>query len=45
MGQSVPEEPPESSQEKLCTLRIRFPDGEVGQRRFLASNTLQVTTH
>lgn len=41
MSQSVPEEPPEDSEEKTCTLKIRFPGGNVEQRRFLASNLLQ----
>jgi len=42
MSLSVPDEPPEDCKEKMCTLRIRFPGGEVEQRRFLAEHSLQV---
>ncbi len=42
MTMSVPEEPPEDSSEKMCTLKIRFPGGEMEQRRFLALHTLKV---
>ena len=42
MSDCVAEEPQANSKEKLCTFRIRFPDGELQQRRFLATNTLHV---
>lgn len=38
----VPDEPSPDSEEKICTLRIRYPDGSQVQRRFLAENQLQV---
>ena len=38
----VPEEPSADSAVKLCTFRIRFPNGEQQQRKFLATHTLQV---
>ena len=43
MSENVPEEPATDSQDKMCTLRLRYPDGEVGQRRFLALHTLGVS--
>ena len=42
MRSCVPDEPPIDAGEKLCTFRIRFPDGQQQLRRFLATHTLQV---
>ena len=42
MSSCVPDEPPVDAGEKVCTFRIRFPDGQQQQRRFLATHTLQV---
>ena len=42
MSICVPDEPPADVGEKLCTFRIRFPDGQQQQRRFLATHTLHV---
>ena len=42
MSEIVPEEPADDSPDKICTLRLRYPDGQVGQRRFLACHTLRV---
>ena len=39
---NVPGEPSEDCTHKTCTLKIRFPKGEVEQRRFLATNLLRV---
>ncbi len=44
LSESVPEEPPADSEQKVCTFKLRYPDGEVVQRRFLASHTLEVCT-
>lgn len=41
MCQSVPDEPSEDCSERMCTLKIRFPHGEMQQRRFLATHTLR----
>jgi len=43
MSENVPEEPAADCVDKICTLRLRYPDGEVGQRKFLASHTLGVS--
>ena len=43
LSENVPEEPARDSHDKMCTLRLRYPDGEVGQRRFLALHTLGVS--
>ena len=42
MASVVPLEPAPDCPEKTSTLRIRLPDGSPAQRRFLASNTVQV---
>ncbi|XP_078657588.1 FAS-associated factor 1-like isoform X4 [Branchiostoma floridae x Branchiostoma belcheri] len=39
---TLPDEPPEDCTEPLINLRVRLPDGEMLQRRFLAATTLQV---
>ena len=41
----VPDEPPSDTKEKVCTLRLRYPNGSQATRRFLASHLLQVTIH
>lgn len=38
----VPDEPLPNCVENMCTLKIRYPDGSQGQRRFLAKHQLQV---
>ena len=43
MEDSVPPEPIADCGEKLCTMRIRFPDGTTEQRRFLARHRLKVS--
>lgn len=43
MEDSVPPEPIADCGEKLCTMRIRFPDGTTEQRRFLAEHRLKVS--
>ena len=42
MASVVPPEPAPDCPEKTSTLRIRLPDGSPAQRRFLATNTVQV---
>lgn len=37
---TVPDEPPEDSTARICSLRFRVPKGETITRRFLAENTL-----
>ena len=40
----VPDEPSPDCADKMCTLRIRYPDGSQVQRRFLAKHQLQVSS-
>lgn len=42
MENSIPPEPDKSCNEKISTLRIRFPDGTTDQRRFLANHTVRM---
>ncbi|XP_066299266.1 FAS-associated factor 1-like isoform X2 [Branchiostoma lanceolatum] len=39
---TLPDEPPEDCTEPLINLRVRLPDGEMLQRRFLAATTLEI---
>ena len=38
MLSSIPPEPDQSCSEKVTSIRMRFPDGSVDQRKFLASS-------
>ncbi|CAL1547158.1 unnamed protein product [Lymnaea stagnalis] len=40
IANTVPDEPPESSLSRVCSLRFRVPHGQILTRRFLAENNL-----